>query len=80
MPRRHVLFGINCNESIGPKKGGTNKMRILTIAVAFASVFAAQQAVAKSSSKTAATSKKHHKKPSFARAAASIGKAGRAML
>jgi hypothetical protein len=38
------------------------RWRFLTIAVALASVFAAQPAVAKSSSKTATTSKKHKNK------------------
>ena len=47
------------------------RIRFLTIALALASVFAAQQGVAKSSSKTAATSKKHKKNHTKKTAAAS---------
>jgi len=38
------------------------RTRSLTVALALASIFAAQQAVAKDSTKTSETSKKHHKK------------------
>jgi hypothetical protein len=63
--KRAGILGISHNKpNLARKKGETKmRMRFLTIAVALASVFAAQQAVAKSSSKTSATSKKkHHKK------------------
>ena len=59
------------------------RMRILTIAVALASIFGAQQAVAKSHSKTASTSKKHHKhmkKTAAARTTVSTANAAPAIL
>ena len=63
--KRAGILGISHNKpNLARKKGETKmRMRFLTIAVALASVFAAQQAVAKSSTKkTAAASKKHHNK------------------
>jgi hypothetical protein len=63
----------------GPKKEKQMRMRFLTIAVALASMFAAQQAVAKSSSKTAAASKKHHKKH-MKKTASTAAPAGKAAL
>jgi len=54
------------------------KTRFLTIAVAVASVFSAQQAVAKSPTKNAATSKKHHKKHTKTAAASTTTPTGKA--
>src|SRR5215469_16874202 len=55
--RRTVLSGIYTIE-----RSKEMRTRLLATAVALATVFAAPQAVAKTSAKAAAASKKHHKK------------------
>jgi hypothetical protein len=71
------FFGHQSKWAIARKRRYEMRTKLFTIVVALASVFASQQAFAKSSTTTAAASKKHHHKKHAKKSSTATGTAAR---